>query len=177
MPVAAARGDPRVLLIKGKGGRERIVPLTKMAAAALSTWLSARDAECDRRNRGKIPDSRFLFPSRGKSGHLTRVRVYGIAKELAVASGVPPEKVTPHTFRHAIATHMLENGADLRAIQKLLGHADIGTTEIYTHVLEDRLRRLVLERHPLEAHAATNANEQGPNRDKADEASASQLGH
>ena len=159
LPVAAVRGDPRVLLIKGKGGKERIVPLTKVSIEALSAWLPLRDAEMERRRGGEGRSSHYLFPSRGRSGHLTRVRVYGIAKEIAAASGVAPEKVTPHTFRHAIATHLLENGADLRAIQKLLGHADIGTTEIYTHVLEDRLKRLVLEQHPLERKPSAGADD------------------
>ncbi len=97
---------------------------------------------------------RHLFPSRGKSGHLTRHRFYLLIKELAVAGGVNPDKVTPHTLRHAFATHLLANGADLRVIQTLLGHADVATTEIYTHVLDERLSELVLEHHPLSKTAA-----------------------
>lgn len=150
LPVAAVRGDPQLLLIRGKGGKERMVPLSPPAQAALAAWLVHRDAgeESARLENGAAP-SRFLFPSRGKSGHLTRVRFFTLIKEIAVASGVSPEKVTPHTLRHAFATHLLENGADLRAIQTLLGHADIATTEIYTHVLDERLKRLVLDNHPL----------------------------
>jgi integrase/recombinase XerD len=150
LPVAAVRGDPQLLLIRGKGGKERMVPLSPPAQAALAAWLVHRDAgeESARLENGAAP-SRFLFPSRGKSGHLTRVRFFTLIKKIAVASGVSPEKVTPHTLRHAFATHLLENGADLRAIQTLLGHADIATTEIYTHVLDERLKRLVLDNHPL----------------------------
>ena len=150
LPVTAVRGDPQLLLIRGKGGKERMVPLSPPAQTALAAWLVHRDAgeESARLENGAAP-SRFLFPSRGKSGHLTRVRFFTLIKEIAVASGVSPEKVTPHTLRHAFATHLLENGADLRAIQTLLGHADIATTEIYTHVLDERLKRLVLDNHPL----------------------------
>ncbi|MGC9368832.1 MAG: site-specific tyrosine recombinase XerD [Paracoccaceae bacterium] len=149
LPVAAARGNPRMLLIRGKGGKERMVPLSPPAQAALAAWLKRRDeTEEATRAKGK-PASRFLFPSRGKEGHLTRHRFYALIKELAVAGGVDPTKVTPHTLRHAFATHLLEGGADLRAIQTLLGHADISTTEIYTHVLDERLKALVLEHHPL----------------------------
>ncbi len=149
LPVSAARGDPRMLLIMGKGGKERMVPLSPPAREALARWLIARDdAEDTARTAGLAP-SRHLFPSRGKSGHLTRHRFYTLIKELAVAGGVSPEKVTPHTLRHAFATHLLANGADLRSIQTLLGHADVATTEIYTHVLDERLKELVLENHPL----------------------------
>ncbi|UWQ76422.1 site-specific tyrosine recombinase XerD [Leisingera sp. M658] len=149
LPVSAARGDPRMLLITGKGGKERMVPLSPPARDALAVWLATRDdTEAAHVAKGK-PASRFLFPSRGKSGHLTRHRFYLLIKELAVTGGVSPDKVTPHTLRHAFATHLLANGADLRAIQALLGHADIATTEIYTHVLDARLQELVLEHHPL----------------------------
>ncbi|MCP3971207.1 MAG: tyrosine recombinase [Rhodobacteraceae bacterium] len=149
LPVSAARGDPRMLLVLGKGGKERMVPLSPPARAALAEWLKARDdAEDSARAKGAAP-SRFLFPSRGKAGHLTRHRFYMLIKELAVAGAVPPDRVTPHTLRHAFATHLLAGGADLRAIQTLLGHADISTTEIYTHVLDERLKELVLDHHPL----------------------------
>ncbi|MEO1536516.1 MAG: site-specific tyrosine recombinase XerD [Pseudomonadota bacterium] len=155
LPVQAARGDPRLLLILGKGGKERMVPLSKPARIALAEWLKERDAaEEQARLRNGTTPSRFLFPSRGKSGHLTRHRFYGLIKELAVVAGVSPEKVTPHTLRHAFATHLLANGADLRAIQTLLGHADVATTEIYTHVLDERLKELVLEHHPLQRAGA-----------------------
>ncbi|MCV6586391.1 MAG: tyrosine recombinase [Marinibacterium sp.] len=150
LPVAAARGDPRMLLVRGKGDKERMVPLSPSARDALAAWLTRRDAaeDTDRIARG-TPPSRFLFPSRGKSGHLTRQRFFLLIKELAVTAGLSPDTVTPHTLRHAFATHLLANGADLRAIQTLLGHADVSTTEIYTHVLDTRLSALVLEHHPL----------------------------
>ena len=145
LPVSAVRGDPRMLLIRGKGGKERMVP----AREAMTAWLALRDTEEEAaRAKGK-PPSRFLFPSRGKLGHLTRNRFYLLIKEIAVAGGVSPDKVTPHTLRHAFATHLLAGGADLRAIQPLLGHADLATTEIYTHVLDARLKELVEEHHPL----------------------------
>ncbi|MFW8634536.1 tyrosine recombinase [Cribrihabitans pelagius] len=149
LPAAAARGDPRMLLILGKGGKERMVPLSPPAREALSAWLARRDRDEAAAEAKGHPSSRCLFPSRGKSGHLTRHRFYLLIKELAVSGGVAPAKVTPHTLRHAFATHLLANGADLRAIQALLGHADIATTEIYTHVLDARLQELVLEHHPL----------------------------
>ncbi|SMY07506.1 site-specific tyrosine recombinase XerD [Flavimaricola marinus] len=149
LPVSAARGDPKMLLVKGKGGKERMVPLSPPARDAIAAWLVARDtAEAAARRAGK-PASKFLFPSRGKDGHLTRHRFFGLIKEFAVSAGVSPSKVTPHTLRHAFATHLLANGADLRAIQTMLGHADVSTTEIYTHVLDERLRELVLSHHPL----------------------------
>ena len=150
LPVMAARGDPRMLLVRGKGGKERMVPLSQPAREALALWLERRDAveEIAQKEKG-TPPSKFLFPSRGKSGHLTRHRFYLLIKDFAVAAGVSPDKVTPHTLRHAFATHLLSHGADLRAIQTLLGHADVATTEIYTHVLEDRLKELVLQHHPL----------------------------
>ncbi|PHQ97740.1 MAG: tyrosine recombinase [Marinosulfonomonas sp.] len=149
LPDSAARGDPRMLLIKGKGGKERMVPLSPPAREALKDWLVARDLiEEKARIKGK-PASKFLFPSRGKLGHLTRHWFYGLIKDMSVAANVRPDKVTPHTLRHAFATHLLANGADLRTIQTLLGHADISSTEIYTHVLDERLRELVLTHHPL----------------------------
>lgn len=149
LPISATRGDPRLLLIMGKGGKERMVPLSPPARVALTAWLQDRDVQDEEARLKRKPVSRFLFPSRGKSGYLTRHRFYLLIKEFAVAAGVDPDKVTPHTLRHAFATHLLANGADLRAIQTMLGHADIATTEIYTHVLEERLSELVLEHHPL----------------------------
>lgn len=149
LPVAAARGDPRMLLVRGKGDKERLVPLSPPAREALGEWLQIWDDMADKARKAGISVSRYLFPSHGKSGYLTRHRFYALIKELAVAAGVSPSKVTPHTLRHAFATHLLANGADLRSIQTLLGHADISTTEIYTHVLDERLRALVLEHHPL----------------------------
>jgi integrase/recombinase XerD len=153
LPISATRGDPRLLLIMGKGGKERMVPLSPPARVALADWLVLRDTQDEQNRLLRKPVSRFLFPSRGKSGYLTRHRFYLMIKEFAVAGGVDPSKVTPHTLRHAFATHLLANGADLRAIQTMLGHADVATTEIYTHVLEERLTELVLEHHPLAREA------------------------
>ena len=149
LPAASVRGNPQVMVVKGKGGKERMVPLSAPARAAISEWLAARDeGEQDKRKKGK-PLSKHLFPSARGAGHLTRVRAYTLIKEIAASAGVPPEKVTPHKFRHAVATHLLANGADLISIQTLLGHADVSTTEIYTHVVDERLKSLVLENHPL----------------------------
>ncbi|MHA1528457.1 MAG: site-specific tyrosine recombinase XerD [Alphaproteobacteria bacterium] len=149
LPAASARGNPRMLLVTGKGGRERMVPLSEPAREALVAWLVIRDAvEAERRRAGGRP-SPWLFPSRGKSGHLTRIGFYHALKTLALAAGLDPTRISPHTLRHAFATHLLANGADLRVIQQLLGHVDVSTTEIYTHVLDERLKALVLENHPL----------------------------
>ena len=149
LPRAAVRGDPRMILVAGKGGRERMVPLSGPARAALATWCRHRDAAEQEAARRGGRASAYLFPSRGRAGHLTRVAVFQMLKELAVRSGIDPALLSPHTLRHAFATHLLANGADLRAIQALLGHADISTTEIYTRVLDERLKALVLEKHPL----------------------------
>ena len=149
LPVSAARGDPRMLLVKGKGGKERMVPLSPPARDALAAYIVERDEKETEKRYKCIPESKFLFPSRGKLGHLTRHRFFGLIKEIAVKAGVSPEKVTPHTLRHAFATHLLAGGADLRAIQTMLGHADVATTEIYTHVLDERLTELVMNHHPL----------------------------
>lgn len=150
LPVASARGNPAMLLIRGKGGKERMVPLSPPAREALAAWLAVRDAaEEDARIKRKTPPSRFLFPSNAKEGHFTRQAFHRLLKDIAVQAGVSPARVTPHVLRHAFATHLLQGGADLRAIQTLLGHADLSTTEIYTHVLDERLKSLVLEHHPL----------------------------
>jgi integrase/recombinase XerD len=149
LPVAAVRGDPRMILVKGKGDKERMVPLSAPAKAAISTWLSHRNADDEQARSTGRPSSRFLFPGPGVAGHLTRQHFYLLIKNIAAAGGVDPALVTPHTLRHAFATHLLAGGADLRVIQTLLGHADLATTEIYTHVLEDHLKELVLTRHPL----------------------------
>ncbi len=147
LPVAAARGDPEAILVRGKGGRERLAPLTPPARRALADWLAARDAAEAARPRGAKP-SPFLFPSRAAQGHLTRAGFFAMLRDLAAAAGLDPATVSPHVIRHAFATHLLANGADLRAIQELLGHADVSTTEIYAHVLDERLKALVA-RHPL----------------------------
>ncbi|HHL22024.1 MAG TPA: site-specific tyrosine recombinase XerD [Aliiroseovarius sp.] len=149
LPVTAARGDPRLLLVRGKGGKERLVPLTDKARAALGKWLALRDAADAQRQKDGAAPARHLFPGRGHTGHLTRHAFYALIKQFALNAGIDPARVTPHRMRHAFATHLLEGGADLRAIQTLLGHADISTTEIYTHVLDERLRQLVLTHHPM----------------------------
>jgi integrase/recombinase XerD len=144
LTLAAAQRDPRFLLISGKGGRERMVPLSEPSRAALAAYLARRDRF--------LPDSRpsrWLFPSRGDKEHLTRQRCGQLLKELAVKAGLPPDRLSPHVLRHAFASHLLDHGADLRSVQQMLGHADIATTQIYTHVLSDRLRKLVETAHPL----------------------------
>jgi integrase/recombinase XerD len=144
LPLAAALRDPRVLLVRGKGGRERIVPLSEPSRLALAGYLDIRG----RFLPGGQP-SRWLFPSRGGAGHLTRQRCGQLLKELALSAGLDPARLSPHVLRHAFASHLLDHGADLRSVQQMLGHADIATTQIYTHVLSDRLRRLVQTGHPL----------------------------
>jgi integrase/recombinase XerD len=136
-----ASGD-RVLTVTGKGGRERMVPLTDAACKAVAAYLSEAEAVVDK-------PSRWLFPTRSREGHLTRQRFAQELKALAARAGIATARVSPHVLRHAFASHLLERGAELRAVQQLLGHADISTTQIYTHVLEERLRELVLDHHPL----------------------------
>lgn len=143
LPLAATRGDPRMILVRGKGGRERMVPLSEPARDAVSEWLEHR------KSLKTAKASAFLFPAGGKLGHLTRQTVFLMLKDMAAAAGLDPTHISPHAVRHAFATHLLAHGADLRAIQTLLGHADVATTEIYTHILEDRLKELVLNKHPL----------------------------
>lgn len=135
--------DPRFLVIRGKGGKERLVPLSEPARQAVADYGGWRSDFIT----GKT--SPWLFPSRGESGHLTRQRFGQLLKDLAVAAGISPAKVSPHVLRHAFASHLLAHGADLRAVQKMLGHADISTTQIYTHVLEARKQALVRQHHPL----------------------------
>ena len=149
LPVAAARGDPRMILVRGKGDKERLVPLSTPARAALAGWLAHCDADAEAARKAGQPPSKFLFPGPGAAGHMTRQHFHLMVKESAALAGIDPARVTPHTLRHAFATHLLAGGADLRVIQTLLGHADIATTEIYTHVLDDHLKDLVLTRHPL----------------------------
>lgn len=152
LPVSACRGDPQVLLIRGKGGRERMVPLTPKARDALSDWLVLRDNAPEDTPLGKLvagKGARWLFPAPGAAGHMPRQSFGRLLNDIAACAGIDPSHVSPHVIRHAFATHLLEGGADLRAIQTLLGHADLGTTEIYTHVLDQRMRDLVLNHHPL----------------------------
>ena len=143
LPASAARRDQRVLMIRGKGGKERIVPLNDAARRAMSDYLALR------RDAGRGAESQYLFPSFGESGHLTRQHFARDLKLLAGAAGLRADKVSPHVLRHAFASHLLQNGADLRSVQTLLGHADISTTQIYTHVLAERLKSLVRDLHPL----------------------------
>lgn len=146
LPLASAQRDAGYLIVRGKGSKERLVPLTSAARAAVKTWLAARNGTLA---PGRI--SKWLFPSRGRQGHLTRHRFGQQLKELAVAAGMDPARLSPHVLRHAFATHLLDHGADLRAVQQMLGHADISTTQIYTHVAGDRLKALVEQHHPLGA--------------------------
>jgi integrase/recombinase XerD len=144
LPLAAAPSDRTTLVVRGKGGRERVVPLNEPAREALAAYREVRE-----RFVRRPADAKWLFPSRSRGGHLTRQRFSQLLKELAQAAEVDAAKVSPHTLRHAFASHMLAHGADLRAVQKMLGHADISTTQIYTHVLKDRAGRLVRGHHPL----------------------------
>jgi integrase/recombinase XerD len=149
LPLAGAQRDPRFLLVRGKGGKERVVPLSAPARQALTLYLECRDRFLP---QGKSPNpkmARWLFPSRGEEGHLTRQRCGQLLKELALAAGLDPARLSPHVLRHAFASHLLDHGADLRSVQQMLGHADIATTQIYTHVQSERLRRLVESAHPL----------------------------
>jgi integrase/recombinase XerD len=147
LPRSVLAGDDRVLTITGKGGRVRLVPLNPPARAALDRYLSVGTGEDD--GMSPMMRSRWLFPSRSAEGHLTRQHLGQELKALAETCGLDAERVSPHVLRHAFASHLLDRGADLRAVQQLLGHADISTTEIYTHVLEERLKQVVFEHHPL----------------------------
>ena len=145
LPDSAARRDQRMLVIRGKGGRERLVPLNDAARRTMKDYLALREeAKAD-----KSKESKWLFPSFGESGHLTRQHFARELKALAASAGLKASQVSPHVLRHAFASHLLQNGADLRVVQTLLGHADISTTQIYTHVLEERLKSLVRDLHPL----------------------------
>jgi len=144
LPLSAVRNDRQLILVRGKGGRERLVPLGGPARAAIEKYLGVRAHFL-----GEGQQSKFLFPSRGGSGHLTRHRFAQLLGELAAEAGLTARSISPHTLRHAFATHLLSHGADLRAVQQMLGHADISTTEIYTHVLTARMQALVNQHHPL----------------------------
>ncbi len=144
LPLNAVINDPLLMLIKGKGGRERLAPIGDPARAAIEKYLTQRPYFL----RG-AKDRGFLFPSRGGQGHLTRHRFAQLLQELVAIAGLPMRAISPHTLRHAFATHLLSHGADLRVVQQMLGHADISTTEIYTHVLSERMQTLVKQHHPL----------------------------
>jgi integrase/recombinase XerD len=144
LPLAAAERDPTMLMVRGKGDKDRLVPLSDPARAAIAKWLHVRAATL-----AEDETSRYLFPSRGRTGHLTRQRFAQLLKESALDAGIDPARVSPHVLRHAFASHLLEAGADLRSVQLMLGHADIATTQIYTHVIPEKLRSLVEDKHPL----------------------------
>jgi integrase/recombinase XerD len=146
LPLAAARRDARVIVVRGKGNKERLVPLNDAAKRSMQTYLALL-AEAGR--DAQSAPSKWLFPSFGESGHLTRQHLARELKALAAAAGLRADRISPHVLRHAFASHLLHNGADLRVVQTLLGHADISTTQIYTHVLEERLKSLVRDLHPL----------------------------
>ena len=150
LPASAARRDERMLIVRGKGNKERLVPLNEAAKQAMRDYHALRaEAEGGKAKKGSVKASKWLFPSFGESGHLTRQHFARDLKALAAAAGLKPKQVSPHVLRHAFASHLLQNGADLRSVQTLLGHADISTTQIYTHVLEERLKSLVRDLHPL----------------------------
>jgi integrase/recombinase XerD len=148
LPLSAARRDARMIVVRGKGNKERLVPLNDASRQAMADYLAAMEALKPERKKNASA-SKWLFPSFGESGHLTRQHFARDLKELASASGLAPRLVSPHVLRHAFASHLLHNGADLRIVQTLLGHTDISTTQIYTHVVEERLKSLVRDLHPL----------------------------
>jgi integrase/recombinase XerD len=148
LPRSAARREARMLVVRGKGDKERLVPLNEASRQAMADYLAAMEApKAEANNKATI--SKWLFPSFGESGHLTRQHFARDLKELAATAGLSPRLVSPHVLRHAFASHLLHNGADLRIVQTLLGHSDISTTQIYTHVVEERLKSLVRDLHPL----------------------------
>ena len=149
LPVASVRGKPKMILIKGKGSKERLVPLSNPAIDALGQWLKFRDEKEKLSIKAGLKRSNFLFPSNSKNGYLTRNWFFNKIKNWAIEAGVKGESVSPHTIRHAFATHLLSNGADLRIIQTLLGHSDITSTEIYTHIVNEKLKSTLEEHHPL----------------------------
>ncbi|MER2520280.1 MAG: site-specific tyrosine recombinase XerD [Bdellovibrionales bacterium] len=149
LPVAAILFERRFVQVKGKGGKERLVPVGEPALAALRAWLERRKIrELSGARRG-AKSSPYLFPSRGGKGHLTRQRFFQLIKETGLKAGIAPDRLSPHVLRHSFATHLLEHGADLRSVQAMLGHADLATTQIYTHVTTQRLRETLEQHHPL----------------------------
>lgn len=149
LPRSAAKRDARMIVVRGKGDKERLVPLNEASRQAMADYLAATEAAKTEKKKDSVAASKWLFPSFGESGHLTRQHFARDLKELAVASGLQARLVSPHVLRHAFASHLLHNGADLRIVQTLLGHTDISTTQIYTHVVEERLKSLVRDLHPL----------------------------
>jgi integrase/recombinase XerD len=150
LTLAALARDPAYLIVKGKGGKERLAPLNETARAAVKAYLEIRPQFLPKGDKAKREGGNpWLFPSRGAAGRLTPRRFAQMLDEAAADAGIDPARVSPHVLRHAFATHLLEGGADLRVVQTLLGHADIATTQIYTHVAEDRLREVVETKHPL----------------------------
>jgi integrase/recombinase XerD len=148
LPRSAARNDARMIVVRGKGNKERLVPLNDASRQAMSDYLAAMEVQKGEKAKGAAA-SKWLFPSFGESGHLTRQHFARDLKELAASAGLSPRLVSPHVLRHAFASHLLHNGADLRIVQTLLGHTDISTTQIYTHIVEERLKSLVRDLHPL----------------------------
>ncbi|KIZ48081.1 MULTISPECIES: site-specific tyrosine recombinase XerD [Rhodopseudomonas] len=148
LPLAAARRDARMIVVRGKGNKERLVPLNETSKQAMASYLAATEM-LRKEKKSNASAGKWLFPSSGESGHLTRQHFARDLKELAFTAGLPPRLVSPHVLRHAFASHLLHNGADLRIVQTLLGHSDISTTQIYTHVVEERLKSLVRDLHPL----------------------------
>jgi integrase/recombinase XerD len=147
LPKTAARTKDRFLVVRGKGGRERLVPLTEPARTAARTYLALLEEQ----NRAAGP---WLFPADSEAGHLTRQAFARDLKTAAASAGLRADKISPHVLRHAFASHLLQNGADLRIVQELLGHADISTTQIYTHVLDERMKSMVRDLHPLSSGTA-----------------------
>jgi integrase/recombinase XerD len=148
LPRSASRRDARMIVVRGKGNKERLVPLNEASRQAMADYLAAIETLKPEKKKNAA-GSKWLFPSFGESGHLTRQHFARDLKELAGAAGIAPRLISPHVLRHAFASHLLHNGADLRIVQTLLGHTDISTTQIYTHVVEERLKSLVRDLHPL----------------------------
>lgn len=167
LPLAAVMRDQPFLIVRGKGAKERMVPLNPAAKAALSAYLAQRQVFLPKGTK----TSPWLFPSRGAEGHLTRQRFGQMLKAIALKAEIDPATISPHVLRHAFATHLLDHGADLRALQKMLGHADIGTTQIYTHVASGRLKDLVARHHPLATSTVSETGKAGSEgQDRAGEA-------
>jgi integrase/recombinase XerD len=176
LPLSASRRDARMIVVRGKGNKERLVPLNEASRQAMADYLAAI-AALRHEKKNNAAASKWLFPSFGESGHLTRQHFARDLKELAAAAGLAPRLVSPHVLRHAFASHLLHNGADLRIVQTLLGHTDISTTQIYTHVVEERLKSLVRDLHPLaESGQASSAAPVSPSPGGVETSKARSLG-